>query len=353
MTARQCASMRPARAAGLVFGILTLAFLTVTSAQANTYGGSATGAAITVPATGTTVRAATGTQPIAGGGAEAALLVGDIPSSATGGVAGLSAGTMHSAIVGLDATRGEASMENITLTISNNTITADFLMARGTAACGPAVAGNSILTNLHINGTTITVTGNANQTVTLPNGTAVINEQTSSLNGTSAAITVNALHVTTTDPVTHQQLADAILAQAAPQFDCSGSGSPNSDFGTGGGWLLAPDGIDKATFGVVGGNQPNSTTSGHVVYQDHSATSVTFRSTQIDTVDNLSDPCGTTIHGYGELNGVPGTEFTVTIHDGGEPGAGNDVFNIQAGAYSNGGTLVGGNIQKHNQACPQ
>src|SRR5437764_6705520 len=58
-----------------------------TPADAQTFGGSATGAEITVPTTGTTIRAATGTVPISGGGAEAALLVGDIPASATGGVA--------------------------------------------------------------------------------------------------------------------------------------------------------------------------------------------------------------------------------------------------------------------------
>src|SRR5437868_12624700 len=131
MTARQCAWWRPAAALGL--GCFALVFVTVSPVQAQTYGGSATGAAITVPTTGTTIRAATGTEPISGGGAEAALLVGDIPASATGGVAGLTAGVMHSSIVGIDATRAEASMGNITLTISNNTITADFIMARAVA----------------------------------------------------------------------------------------------------------------------------------------------------------------------------------------------------------------------------
>src|SRR5947208_3646410 len=118
---------------------VTLTLSTGSRAEAQTYGGSATGAAITVPTTGTTVRAASGTVPISGGGEEASLLVGDIPSSATGGVAGLSAGVMHSVIVGLDATRAEASMAEIALSVSNNTITADFIMARPAAGCGPVV----------------------------------------------------------------------------------------------------------------------------------------------------------------------------------------------------------------------
>ena len=95
----------------------------------------------------------------------------------------------------------------------------------------------------------------------------------------------------------------------------------------------------------------------HVVYHDHSATTpFTFKSTIITGVDNLSNPCGTTITGQGEANGNPTpVDFSVTIIDGGEPGAGNDVFSIQVEAYSysNGRLLSGGNIQKHNQTCPQ
>src|SRR4051812_16901186 len=90
--------------AALMWGTLAL------PASAQTYGGDATGAVVTVPATGTTIRAATGTIPISGGGAEAAMLVGDIPGSATGGVVSLAAGAMHAAIVGLYATKSEASM---------------------------------------------------------------------------------------------------------------------------------------------------------------------------------------------------------------------------------------------------
>src|SRR5437867_7954191 len=90
--------------------VVALMFATVAPAAAQSFGGSATGAQVTVPATGTVIRAATGTQPIYGGGAEASLLLGNIPASATGGVVSFAAGEMHSAIVGIDATMGEASM---------------------------------------------------------------------------------------------------------------------------------------------------------------------------------------------------------------------------------------------------
>ena len=106
-----------------------------------------------------------------------------------------------------------------------------------------------------------------------------------------------------------------------------------------------------ANFGVVGGVQPDGSLKAHVVYDDHS-TSFTFKSTTISSVDNTS-PCQTTITGTGEANGVPGVSFFVILTDNGEPGAGYDTFQIGAGSENNSGTLSGGNIQKHNQTCPQ
>src|SRR5207244_11707749 len=134
---------------------------------------------------------------------------------------------MHGAIVGIDATRGEASMADVNLTVSGNQITSDFVMARGVGSCGPtAASGNSQLVNLVINSQTITVTGDPNHTVTLPNCTGPINEQSSSIVGTSAGITANALHVVTTDPITHAQLADVVLGNADAQIDCNNEPPP-------------------------------------------------------------------------------------------------------------------------------
>src|SRR5207247_1611781 len=137
------------------------------SAAALSFGGSATGAQVTVPATGTTIRAATGDLPAGGGGVGAALLVGDIPSSLTGG---------------------------------------------------------------------------------------------------GGALAVIALHVTTRDPLTGQQLADAMLATVDAQIDCQAGSGPAGEFTTGGGWIPVAGG--KATFGVQGGIQ-NGLPTGHLVYHDH------------------------------------------------------------------------------------
>ena len=238
-------------------------------------------------------------------------------------------------------------MANVTLNISNNQITSDFIMARGTASCGPAVSGDSTLTNLVINGQAITVTGSPNQTVSLPNGTVIINQQTSANLGTSAAINVYAFHVSTFDPVTGQPLAEAVLAAAQPQIDCQGG--PQQGFGTGGGWVVGDSG-GKATFGVVGGVEPDGSCRGHLVFDDHSV-GFKVNSTTITGVNNTV-ACQTTISGMGEVNGTPGMSFMVTIVDSGEPGSGNDSFSIETMTYSNSRILSGGNIQKHHETCP-
>jgi hypothetical protein len=93
----------------------------VSSAAAATYRGRCHGAEVTVTATGTTVRAATGTLSISGGMADAALSVGTIPSSATGGAVSLAASALHSAVVGTGGTtRAESSMGAVGLTVSGS-----------------------------------------------------------------------------------------------------------------------------------------------------------------------------------------------------------------------------------------
>src|SRR5688500_19343509 len=101
----------------MLAAVSTLAF--VSTAHAETYGGDATAVQVTVPATGTIIRAASGTLAISGGGEEASLLVGDVPASATAGVVELTAGVLHSAIVGLGRlTSAESSIGNVSLPIS-------------------------------------------------------------------------------------------------------------------------------------------------------------------------------------------------------------------------------------------
>ncbi len=314
----------------------------------SSFGGEATGVQVFVPATGLTIKAATGQLPPTGGEVDAALLSGDIPGSTTGGVVSLVAGTLHSVAVGLDATNAEASMEGVSLTVSGNGITADFLMAQSTASCGPAVTGNSQLENLVINGQTITVTGNPNQTVSLPNGTATINEQVPAVAGSTADLRVVALHVTTTDAITGQVLADVMLAITDSTIDCQPGSGPSGNFGTGGGWITL-DTLGKGTFGLVGGNQPDGSDAGHLVYINHD-TGLRVQST---TVSTTTMNCASRLTGTGTSNLGPVT-FDVTVTDNGHPGT-NDIFSITvAGAAMDSQsprTLGGGNITVH-RSCP-
>src|SRR5207244_8899887 len=115
-------------------------------------------------------------------------------------------------------------------------------------------------------------------------------------------------------------------------------GPPPGGFGTGGGWVVGDSG-GKATFGVVGGIEPDGSFRGHLVWDDHSA-GFKMQSTSITRVQQSG--CQTTIEGKWNNDT---TDFFVTITDGGEPGAGNDLISLNATTYSNASELAGGNIQ--------
>src|SRR6267143_1965218 len=318
----------------------------MSSANGATYGGDATGAAVTVTATGTTIRAATGTLSIAGGEVDAALSVGDIPGSATGGVVTLAASALSSVVIGTGAdTRAHATMGAVALTVSGNQISSDFLMARSTASCGPTVGGTSELLNLVINAQSITVTGAANQTVALSNGSVIINEQVPTLGATSGELIVRALHVMTQDTISGAPIADVALASAESKIDCAAGWSPGENWVSGGGWIPGNAG-GTATFGFVAGPGGAPSKRGHLTLKDQSA-----GATVHGTVINNFTEC---LSGQSQFDGTDqnGFGFQVNTGDNADPGAGRDTFTI-SGAYSNLNPLLGGgNIQTHGFLCP-
>jgi hypothetical protein len=320
------------------------------SAHSATYGGEGTGAVVTVTATGTQIRAASGSLSISGGMADAALSVGDIPGSATGGQVALAASALSSAVIGSGATtKAHSVMGAVGLTVSGNQITTDFIMAKSNANCGPTVGGSSELVNLVINGQPITVTGEANQTVALSNGSVIINQQEQMIGTASGELAVRALRVLTNDAVTGQPVADVSLGTAIARIDCVDGSSPGENWVSGGGWITGV--LDsKATFGFVAG-PGGDPKRGHFTLKDHS----TDQRIHGNVITSFTE-C---VNGTSQFTGTDANNntFTINTDDNGEPGTG-DFFEVTATdqnqtiLYQNGPkNLEGGNIQAHGFFC--
>jgi len=75
--------------------------------------------------------------------------------------------------------------------MAGSTIGADLLTSQASVSLNAGGAGSSSVSNLLLNGIPVPVTGAPNQTVSIPGGQMVINEQLTSPTG----IVVNALHI--------------------------------------------------------------------------------------------------------------------------------------------------------------
>jgi hypothetical protein len=118
----------------------------------------------------------------------------------------LDAEVLHAVTIGWpDQVASEASLANLNLIVAGISISADSILARASQVSGAAGTGSSNISNLSINGTPIAITGSPNQSVPIPGGQLVINEQTISSTGTAV---VNALHVTVAG------VADVVIVSA-------------------------------------------------------------------------------------------------------------------------------------------
>jgi hypothetical protein len=124
-------------------------------------------------------------------GSVASLFTADVLSSSTYSYA--------------DEVDSVSSLGDLNLSVGGVSITADSVMAKASQLLGAPSSGSSSVDNLAINGVPIVVTGNPNQTIPIPGGQVVINEQTTSQNGTTV---VNALHVTVNG------VADVVISAA-------------------------------------------------------------------------------------------------------------------------------------------
>jgi hypothetical protein len=148
--------------------------------------------------TTTTRLADTGTLSGSSDAREASLPTGSVPSVVSGD-------TLHATTIGWpDQVKSEASLAGLAVTVGGNTISAGFVLARASAVQGFAAAGTVSIDGLSINGVPIWVTGSPNQTIGIPGGQVVINEQQTSSTNT----VVNGLHIAVTG------VADVVVASA-------------------------------------------------------------------------------------------------------------------------------------------
>jgi hypothetical protein len=301
----------------------------------------------------TTTVSDTGPLPPSGGALETSLLTVSVPGLIAADVA-------HATTIGqADRARSEASVADVSLTAGGNTITADFLRSSAMAVCttgGPAVSGSSDIAALVINGQTIAVSGQPNQTITLPAGVEVIiNEQSSSISGNTGTITVNALHVIV-PTVLGVAGADVVVSSAHADVVCQGvPACVGKDFVTGGGFITGTPSGAKGNFGVGGGTKDDGSLWGHLEYIDHGSDGPKVHGTgvtkYVTSVPN-STPNTREIDGTAEVNGQSGYTYHVVVADDDDLG-GNDSFSIDLfdssgnHYYSAGGKLGGGEIQLH------
>ena len=108
----------------------------------------------------------------------------------------LSADSLEASTTGQNnQTISVASATNVSITVGGNVITAGYVASTATTNCATA-SGSSVIENLVVNGTAVTVTGTPNQTVVLsPNTFLIINEQSSSKKVKGKNITVSGLHL--------------------------------------------------------------------------------------------------------------------------------------------------------------
>jgi hypothetical protein len=144
-----------------------------------------------------TTLASTGTLSGLTDAREASQLVGNVPGL-------LGAEALHATSIGLsDRVASQASLGNLALGIGATSIGADAVLAQAEAAAGSAT-GSSVLGNLTLNGAPLDVSDAPNQTISIPGGRLVINEQTA----TAGGIVVNALHLVV------DGVADVVLGSA-------------------------------------------------------------------------------------------------------------------------------------------
>jgi hypothetical protein len=268
-----------------------------------------------------------------------------IPDATNGA---LSVDVLSAAVVAQgDKSRATASVADLSVNALGHQISASFIQARAAAQCAngqATVTATSEIADLVIDTVTIAVTGGVKQTVNVGPVTAVINDQTPTMQGGTGDVTVTALHITIPD-ITGVGGTDLYIAQAHADIQCGLQSCPaDKDFVTGGGWLANP----TRNFAVAGGIK-NGGYWGHLLYIDH-GTGMKVKGTGVTAyVVPVTGATTRHIEGTCEVNGAPGYTYQVDVDDVAEPGKGADSFTMTLNKTTPVASdlLAGGNIQLH------
>jgi hypothetical protein len=201
-------TLRSAVASLTVAGLALMGPLPAGNAQTSPVNGRATALRATLPApigSTTTALGATGALADVMDARQVRLETGSIPL--LGGASVLHATTISSVETWApdDEVSSEASLADLSLTVAGVGVQAGFVMAQADAPVAGGATGEATVDALVVNGNAITPSGAENQTITLPGLTLVLNE----VQRTGNSITVNALHITSTDG-----LVDVVVASA-------------------------------------------------------------------------------------------------------------------------------------------
>ncbi len=241
----------------------------------------------------------------------------------------------HSIVFGFgDLCRAQANSGDFDVTVAGQRIQGHLVAAGAEVKC---VGGNltfyagSNVVDLRINGTPVTVTGQVNQTISLPLGLGrvVINEQMR----TATSIRVRGLHIVVLGT------ADVTISEAQAGLTCGQPDCTPADCVTGCGSITTPAG-SKASFAMSGGLR-NGAAWGDLAYSDKSgpsvrATGVASYTVMTSTIRRMQGPC--------EVNGQAGFTYVVDVADDGNGTA--DMFRIQlSNGYSAHGVLRSGDIR--------
>jgi hypothetical protein len=326
----------------LAIALFGVGVQTTAAAQQTTYSGRATVVSaniLGIPAT----LVDTGPLPSNGGFLNASLLTVPLPPTLTAGIA-------HATTVGQsNYVRSDAGVADVDINVGGVTIGADLLMASAEALCPRAsrasVTGSSVIVNLMLNGQPVVVTGEPNQVIPLPLGLGqiVLNEQTQSVNGASASITVNALHLVVNG------IADIVIGHAEAGVECARRNQCPTRNSASGFGQIPLNGGGKATFAFAGGIK-NNQLFGHLKYDDKNGTKLSGATV---TSFEMTGTKSRQIKGTATLNGGGTVNYTIDVVDGGA--AKNDTFRLRlSNGYDTGvkhlvgsGRLYCGNIRVH------